>query len=124
MPSIILSPMKSKFLLFLLIHGGVTLSASVITQGVFSELGQRSFLLGQLFVWISVISISLPLSLFFFKKNIALIVGISVLKWPILIFGVYRLTGIVKPNMAHLSLGFMPIFLSAILWSFLQKYRD
>lgn len=121
MLSFISNPKGSNYRQLLLIHGAITLVASGITLSVLNEKDSSSFLLGQLFVWISLISIGVSITLFFLKKNIALIVGIIVLKWPILMYVVYILTERVKPNMVWLSLGTVPILVSALIWSVLQK---
>jgi hypothetical protein len=105
----------------LLIHAALTALIVGITFSVTNELFFKSFLFGQALVWISLITISLPMTLFFFKKDIALIVGIIVLKWPILIYFVYLLTRMIEHDLAQVVIGFMPIFVSSLLWSVFQK---
>ena len=110
-----------QFRYFLLIHGVLTGLTVFLALCATSRGWGSSFTLGQLFVWISLLSISLPVYLFFLKKNIALLVGFIVFKWPILVYMVFRLTQSVELDSVAFSIGFIPVFISALVWSILQK---
>ena len=112
---------KTNFRSLLVIHGAVTLALSLLTLSVFKGIDHTSFLIGQGFVWVSLISIGVMIYFYFLKKNIALTVGIIVLKWPILVYLVYQLTERMSLNFVTFALGFLPIFLSSVIWSVTQK---
>ncbi len=115
------TPTLSNFGPFLAIHGLVTLLATTLMLSVFELNSALNFAIGELFIWLSLLSVSLSVYLFFLKKNIALIVGAIVFKWPILIYVVYRLTEMVNSAPVFLALGFVPVVLSSIFWAAIQK---
>lgn len=121
MPLSILMPKESNFGLFLAIHGVVTVVATFLMLSVFGLNSALNFAIGELFIWMSIISLSLSALLFFLKKNIALIVGVIVFKWPILIYVVFRLTEMVNSAPVFLALGFVPVVLSSLIWASMQK---
>lgn len=110
-----------EILSFLRLHLVVSVIFSTLTLCFTDKSWALNFAIGQLYLWISLISLSLSVYLFFLKKNIALIVGVIVFKWPILIYVVYRLTQSVDFQPIALSLGFLPVVLSSLVWSVLQK---
>ncbi len=109
--------------LFYLYHIIITLLFSGLSFYFLPSLAFQNFMLGQLYSWISLGSLGLSLYLFFLKKSIALLIALIVLKWPILIYVVYKLTQTVTLEPLWLTIGFLPIFLSALLWSRLLKDR-
>lgn len=121
MPSSTLRVKIDDLLRFFKIHLIITVLCTVLMLCVLSGGSQRNFITGQAYVWISLISVSLSVYLFFLKKNIALIVGVIVFKWPILIYVVYRLTESTNLEPVGLALGFTPVLLSAFIWSVMQK---
>lgn len=112
---------RTKFAGFLAIHSVITVICTAAAHSVFGREPFLSFVLGELFLWISLLSISLSVYLIFLKKNIALSVGVIVFKWPILIYVVYKLTNELNIQPGYLSIGFIPIFVSSLVWSALQK---
>lgn len=121
MPFSILKVKVNNLGLFFKIHLTITVICTTLTLRFFSSQESVNFVAGELYVWMSLISLSLSVYLFFLKKNIALIVGVIVFKWPILIYVVYRLTESVSLSPVALSLGFFPVLISSIIWSVLQK---
>lgn len=121
MPSSTSTPKESNIGLFLIVHGVVTVVLTLLMLGVFDLNSALNFAIGELFIWLSILSISLSALLFFLKKNIALIVGVIVFKWPILIFVVFRLTEMVDSAPVFLALGFVPVVLSSLIWASMQK---
>ncbi len=83
----------------------------------FSPVERNSFYFGQLIFCLSFLSLIISVRFFFFKKNIALLLILIVLKWPVLIYIVYQVTKLVKPNPIYLSGGIFPLVLSAFIWS-------
>lgn len=121
MPTSSSLPEKNEALVFFGIHLVITAIASLIIHGVTAEQEWESFLCGQLFVWLSLLSLSLSLFLIFSKKNIALFMGVIVLKWPILVYFVYSLTQRVNLSGAWFALGLFPIVVSGIVWAGVKK---
>lgn len=121
MPGSSSSPEKSEARLFFVIHGVITLIFSLIMCGVIETEDWLSLVYGQLFVWLSLLSLSLSLFLIFSKKNIALFMGVIVLKWPILIYIVYVLARRVHLSGGHFALGFSPLLFSGIIWAVIKK---
>ncbi len=112
---------QTNFSTFLGVHGLVTVIATGLMLSVFERERALNFATGELIVWLSLLSLSLSVYLFFLKKNIALIVGVIVFKWPILIYVVYRLTEMVNSPPVFLALGFFPVVLSSLIWAVFQK---
>lgn len=103
------------------IHSLVTIVASFAASRLFVSGELANFLIGQAYAWLSLLSLSFSVYLFFLKKNIALLVAVIVFKWPILIYVVYRVTQTVKLEPVFMALGFFPLVLSFLLWAFMQK---
>lgn len=70
---------------------------------------------------VSLLTLYFSVYLFFLKKNIALLISVIVFKWPILVYVVYKMTKQIEIAPIFLSLGFVPVLISALVWSFLQK---
>lgn len=107
--------------IFSLIYFTVGLVSSLITRSIISENQWNSFVVGQVCVGISLISIMFSVQLFFLKKNIALLVAVIVFKWPILMYIVYKMTEMINFKPEWVAIGFLPILASSLIWSFLQK---
>ena len=106
---------------FFLIHLVITVTLTLAAQRLCSENNFQSFCLGQFYVWLTFISISFSVRLFFLKKNIALLIAIIVFKWPILIYVVYLAARLVNPSSLFLAAGFVPILISSLVWALMQK---
>ena len=104
-----------------LIHVFVTVAVSYAASRLFGPGDLANFLVGQAYAWLSLLSLSFSVYLFFLKKNIALLVAVIVFKWPILIYVVYKVTETVKLEPVFMALGFFPLVLSFLLWALLQK---
>ncbi len=112
---------QSNITLFFAIQGLVTLLLLVATYSVISQNQFLSLAMAQVLVWFSLLSFAIFAYLFFLKKNVALLVGVIVFKWPILIWLVYKMTGLISISPVFFALGFMSPIIGAIIWSFLQK---
>ena len=121
MLSSILKNRNKSILQFFTIHVVITVVCSTLMLGAIGGSRAINFLIGQFYVWVSLWSISLSVYFFFLKKNIALLVGVIVFKWPILIYMVYILTKSVSAKPVFLALGFIPIAVSSLIWAVLQK---
>ena len=121
MLSSILKKLSNNSVQFFVIHTVITVACSAAMLRVTSQLNALNFIIGQFYVWVSLTSISLAVYLFFLKKNIALLVGVIVFKWPILIYVVFKLAESVSVSPVYLALGFLPVLLSALIWSVFQK---
>ena len=80
-----------------------------------------SFTISVASVWVSVVSLSLTVWLFFLKKNIALLISVIVFKWPILGVVFYKMAKWIDLEALPFSLGILPIILSSLIWAFLQN---
>lgn len=107
--------------IFFIAHLGISLFMALLVYFSFGVQTAINFNLGQLVLWLSLGSLGVSLYLFFFKKSIALLIALIVLKWPILILIVYKLTHIVAIDPLSFSLGFTPVFLSALIAAKLWK---
>lgn len=105
----------------LVIHLVITVICTIAALRLFPENQSANFILGQSYAWVSLLSLSFSVYLFFLKKNIALLVSVIVFKWPILVYVVYKMTEKVELSPGFLSTGFMPVIVSALIWSFMQK---
>lgn len=121
MPIFISKRDRSNTALFFLIQGFISLFSLAATYSVISQREFLSFAMAHFLVWFSLLSFSVSAYLFFLKKNIALLVGVIVFKWPILIWLVYKMTGLIDISPVFFALGFTPPIIGAIIWSFLQK---
>jgi hypothetical protein len=106
---------------FFLIHLIVTIICSAFALRVFPQSRLQNFIFGQILVWVSLISITFSVYLFFLKKNIALLVSVIVFKWPILIYVIYKMTEKIESEPLFLAFGFLPVLGTSLVWSFLQK---
>ena len=103
------------------IHILVTILSTYAATQLIDASKLANFLVGQGYAWISLLSLSFSVYLFFLKKNIALLIGVIVFKWPILIYVVYKVTETVKLEPVFLALGFLPLVFSFLVWALLQK---
>lgn len=111
---------KNKIWKFLGLHGLVSCFTSILTLSTIGSGAWQNFMLGQFYLWFSLLTLSLTIHMFFLKKNVALLVGVIVFKWPILMYMVYKMTSTVSLQPIWLATGLMTILVSALLWSFLQ----
>lgn len=74
--------------------------------------------MGELLISISLLSVGLGIYLGIFKKNIALLVGVIVFKWPILIYVVFKLVGNNQAYLGFFAAGFSIWVVSALVWAF------
>ena len=110
--------------LFIIIHILVTLLGTIVALCVLNEGASKMFLIGELLMGFSLLSVGIAVYLGFYKKNIALLVGVIVFKWPILIYVVFKLVGENQAYFGYLAAGFSTWIFSAIIWSFFnQKVR-
>ena len=110
--------------LFFIIHIVISVLAGVIALCVFDGEAFRNFIIGELLMSFSLLSMGFALYLGFFKKNIALLVGVIVFKWPILIYVVFKLIGNNQAYLGYLAAGFSIWIFSALIWSiFNQRVR-
>ena len=121
MPTFDLKNKKLKIVSFLAIHLAVSVVCGVALHSAIGMEMWINFMLGQLFLWVSLSTLSASVYLFFLKKNIALLVGVIVFKWPILMYLVFKMTKNFEFNPQWLALGFMPVLISALVWSKTQK---
>ena len=113
--------MKAKIGLFLLIHGVLSLVLGVVARSATAPDWSWSFLWGQAFCLLSLVSLSLSVYFILLKKNIALLVAVIVFKWPILMVILYWLSQSSRFIEAAFSFGFLPVFFSALIWSAVKK---
>ena len=110
--------------LFFIIHIVMTILGAAAALCVLDKEALWSFLAGELLMSFSLTSIGFALYLGFFKKNIALLVGVIVFKWPILIYVVFKLIGNDQASLGYFAAGFSTWIFSALIWSiFNQKVR-
>lgn len=110
--------------LFFIIHIVMAVLWAVISLCVLDGLALYNFIAGELLMSFSLTSIGFALYLGFFKKNIALLVGVIVFKWPILIYVVFKLIGNNQASLGYFAAGFSTWIFSALVWSiFNQKVR-
>lgn len=107
--------------LFLGIHLLTTIASSGLMYCAASQSWFHNFLISQVFIWLSLSSLSFSVWLFFLKKNIALLIGVIVFKWPILGIVLYKTVTLIELETVPFSLGFFSVLLSSIIWAFLQK---
>ncbi len=112
---------KTEYQLFFIYHTVITVVLSIFAYLLLEDLSFKNFMLGQIMSWLSLASLAFSIYLFFLKKSIALLIALIVLKWPILIYVLLKLTRMVVLEPVWLSIGFLPIFLSALVWSTFHK---
>lgn len=100
-----------------------TAIANILAMRTMELAVRQSFVMIQVLLGISIGSLILSVYLFFLKKNVALLISVIVLKWPILVYVVYKMTEKREVSSIGIALGFLPLLMSALLWSFLQKNR-
>lgn len=105
---------------FSLLHLGVSLVANLLALCAMDSQMFQSFVRMQVIFWISLLSIILSSELYFLKKNVALLISVIVLKWPILVYVVYKMMDRLEVA-SGIVLGIVPLLLSILLWSILQK---
>jgi len=105
----------------LIIQGIISGLTSIMLLIVMNPNQWQSFMLAQVFVWISLLTLTFSVYLFFLKKNIALLTCLIVFKWPILIYMAYRLTQSLELDSLAFSVGFIPLLLSGLVWSYFQS---
>ena len=105
----------------LVIQGLLSGVTAVLMLLVMSSNQWWSFMLAQLFIGMSLLTLTFSVYVFFLKKNIALLIGLIVFKWPILIYMAYRLTRAIELDSLAFSVGFIPLFLSGLIWSYFQS---
>ena len=108
---------RSFFVIYFIITG-ICCAASEL----FFDPEERShFYFGLFLFCLSFLSLLVSVHFFFLKKNIALLLVLIVLKWPVLIYIIYQMTKLIKPNPVYLSAGVFPLVLSAFLWSLITR---
>ncbi len=121
MPIFTLKKDQNSLTQFFLYQGICSFFATVLILCVSTPIDKTSFVISQILVWISLVSIGIAVYLFFLKKNIALLIGVIVFKWPILILLVYKMTTIYRISSVSFSLGLLPLILGSFVWSFTHK---
>lgn len=106
---------------FFVLIGLTSMTTGLLTYSITNYEFFIGFLISQLLVGASLLSIALSVYLFFLKKNVALLIGVIVFKWPILIWLVYEMTTKYKLTPISFVLGFLPLLIGAFVWSFFQK---
>ena len=74
--------------------------------------------MGVMLITLSLTSVGIGIYLGIFKKNIALLVGVIVFKWPILIYVVFKLVGNNQASLGYFAAGFSIWIISALVWAF------
>lgn len=105
----------------LVIHGIFSGTTAVLMPLVMNFNQWQSFMLSQAFIWVSLLTLTFSVYVFFLKKNIALLTGLIVFKWPILIYMAYRLTESIEVHSLSFSVGLIPLFVSGLTWSYFQS---
>lgn len=105
----------------LIIHGILSILTATLMLLVVSPNQWWSFMFCQLFIWMSLLTLTFSVYVFFLKKNIALLIGLIVFKWPILIYMAYRLIRAIELDSLAFSVGFIPLFMSGLIWSYFQS---
>ena len=83
-----------------------------------------SFVVGVALMTFSLMSLGMAVYLGFYKKNIALLIGVIVFKLPILIYVVYKLVESFSLSFLHLAAGYGVWVLPSILWLGFQKTKQ
>lgn len=118
---LMLKKRNKEFTEFLLIYLAITTICTIAAAHFLSKTHRQSFWLGEACMGVSLLTLYFSVYLFFLKKNIALLISVIVFKWPILVYVVYKMTKQIEIAPIFLSLGFVPVLISALVWSFLQK---
>ena len=109
---------------FLWVYAGTTTICCVVSPVFFTTSEQLGFYLSQVLFFLIFIWLTVCVQIFFWRKNTALLLSLNVLKWPFLIYIVYKMTKLVELEMLPFFLGVSPFILSALIWSLFMQATD
>ena len=113
----------SKIKGFLVAHGLVFVVASLMGFFMLSRAGFVSLMYGQLVMVLSLSSISVAVYLGAIRKNIVLLVSVIVLKWPILLYVLFKMFEKKQEQVEFFVLGMSLVFVSSGFWYLTNKQR-
>lgn len=107
--------------IFLLIQASTSLFLSLLALCVLGWAAALSFAVGAALVAFSFLSIGLTLYWVFHKKSIALLVGVIVFKWPILIYAMIWFMNRYTVDFAAFAAGSMVWLPAGLVWHFIAN---